>query len=132
MTAEQRIKLHILREAMELNEDLRWDRELNESNIDEAYSMVLIDAGSHWDFESEFRCSGVDTNLPGPYSRYYESKEVARMLSDGTWVGWTSGMVEESTANLNRLTGCPMPMISMLRTREGCRRSAIHQRKRCP
>lgn len=89
MTPEQRIKRHILLEAIELNADLNWDGEITEENVDEAYESVLVDTDSHWDFEREFRESGVDTGLPTQYSRHLESKQVARQLSDGVWVGWT-------------------------------------------
>lgn len=30
-----------------------------------------------------------ETNIDAPYSRHYESRSVARKLSDGNWVGWT-------------------------------------------
>lgn len=89
MTPEQRIKRHILLEAIDLNDDLNWDGEITEENVDEAYESVLVDTDSHWDFEREFRESGEDTGLPSQYSRHLEAKEVARQLSDGAWVGWT-------------------------------------------
>lgn len=41
------------------------------------------------DYESEFRYGEVETNIPAPSSRHYESKSVARKMSDGSWVGWT-------------------------------------------
>ena len=56
--------------------------------VDEQYGM-LMGANSHWDYETEFREGQVETGLPCEYSRNYESKAVARKLSDGTWVGWT-------------------------------------------
>lgn len=90
MTPEQRIKRHILLDAIENNDDLNWEGEITAENVDAAYESVLVDNDAHWDFESEFRASGEDTDLPSlQYSRHYEAKEVARQLSDGTWVGWT-------------------------------------------
>ncbi len=91
LTAEQAIKRHILQMALSLNEDdLKWNGgELTAENIDEAYETVLVENDAHWDFQSEFRGSGEDTNLPCDWSRHYESKSVARKLSDGSWVGWT-------------------------------------------
>lgn len=89
MTPEQRIKRHILKEAIEDNDDLNWDGELTAENVDEAWQTVLSDNEAHWDYVSEFRGSGECTELPSQWSRYYEAKEKARQLSDGTWVGWT-------------------------------------------
>jgi hypothetical protein len=89
MTPEQKIKRDILLEAIKHNDDLNWDDAITAESVDEAYATVLIDNDAHWDFESEFRRSGIETDLPSQYSRHYESKEVARQLSDGTWVGWT-------------------------------------------
>jgi hypothetical protein len=89
MAPEQRIRREILIEAIELNDDLNWDGEITAENADEAYKAVLVDKQAHWDLESEFRDSGEDTNVPCDWSRNYESKLVARKLSDGGWVGWT-------------------------------------------
>lgn len=89
MNAEQKIMREILEEAIELNDDLNWDGELTEENINEAYQSVLVDADAHWDYESEFRCSGEHTDIKCDGSRHYESKSVARKLKSGDWVGWT-------------------------------------------
>jgi hypothetical protein len=89
MTPEQRIKRHILKEAIEHNDDLNWDGDITAHNVDEAWQTVLLDNNAHWDYVSQFRDSGEDTRLPSQWSRNYEAKEVARQLSDGTWVGWT-------------------------------------------
>lgn len=89
MTPEQAIKLHILKEAMSLNPDMKWNGELSAETIDLAYEAVLVDEDAHWDFESEFRGSGEETKLKCEYSRHFEAKAVARKLSDGQWVGWT-------------------------------------------
>jgi len=86
MTPEQRIKLHILKEAI-ADEVVSIDEEITEENIDE-----LFDASNEeyelQDFINGFRCSGEETNIPAPSSRHYESYSVAQQLSDGSWVGW--------------------------------------------
>jgi len=89
MTPEQRIKRHILKEAIECNDDLNWDGEITADNVDEVWQTVLMDNDAHWDLVSDFRSSGEDSGLPSQWSRHYEAKEKARQLSDGTWVGWT-------------------------------------------
>jgi len=88
MTAEQKIKRDILVAAIAENEDLNWDGEITEANVDEAYEKVLIENDAHWDYESDFRCSGEKTGLKCDWDRHYESDAVARKLSDGSWVGW--------------------------------------------
>ena len=35
------------------------------------------------------RIGDVDTDLPTQFSRNYESKEVAKKMNDGSWIGWT-------------------------------------------
>jgi hypothetical protein len=57
-------------------------------NVDKLYN-ILVEMDYNQDCESEFREGEVETKLPTCYSRHYECKEVARKLSDGTWVGWT-------------------------------------------
>ena len=89
MTPEQSIKKHILLEAMELNDDLNWDGEITAENVDEAWEKVLVEKRAHWEFRSEFRDSGEETGIQCDWSRHYESKSVARQLSNGQWVGWT-------------------------------------------
>jgi hypothetical protein len=89
MTPEQKIKHEILIDAIENNDDLNWEGEITAENVAQAWEEVLVNNNSHWDFVSEFRASGEDTGLPSQYSRHYEAKEVARKLTDGTWVGWT-------------------------------------------
>ncbi|MEP6001741.1 MAG: hypothetical protein ABJ276_17130, partial [Parasphingorhabdus sp.] len=42
-----------------------------------------------YDATEEFRCSGIETDIPCEDSRHYESKSVAQKCSDGSWVGWT-------------------------------------------
>lgn len=41
------------------------------------------------DAKSEIREGDVETDVPAPYSRHYESKSVAAKTPDGSWVGWT-------------------------------------------
>lgn len=89
MTAEQRIKRDILVAAIAENEDLKWDGEITEENVDEAYEKVLIENDAHWDYESDFRCSGTETGIKCDWDRNYESKSVAKQLADGSWIGWT-------------------------------------------
>ena len=48
----------------------------------------LVELKLHWDYEYEFREGQVETKLPCEYSRHYESKAVARKMTDGSWVGW--------------------------------------------
>lgn len=57
--------------------------------IDDLYDE-LDGIDSIIDGRSEIRGSyEAETNLQSPYSRHYESKEVAAKMHDGTWVGWT-------------------------------------------
>lgn len=87
MTPEQRIKREILIDAdMHANEGVRI--EITEENVDELYEAANEDCGLQ-DAIYDFRCSGIDTELPSPTSRHYETKSVARKLMDGHWVGWT-------------------------------------------
>ncbi len=61
---------------------------LTDENIEECWGMW--DECELQDFTEDFRCSGEETDLvPKNYSRHYESYDVAKMLNDGTWVGWT-------------------------------------------
>jgi len=89
MTPEQKIKREILIDAIENNDDLNWEGEITAENVAQAWEEVLVNNDAHWDYVSEFRESGEETELPSQSSRHYEAKEVARKLSDGTWVGWT-------------------------------------------
>ena len=62
--------------------------EITPENIDEIYYEEDLGFCDE-DFESEFRYGDVETNIKPLYSRHYESKSVAKKLSDGTWIGWT-------------------------------------------
>lgn len=100
LTACQKIKCEILMQALksfkadgELSEKEQefvkiTETGITEETVDEQYD-ALVETKNHWDFVSEFREGQVETKLPSEYSRHYEAKEVARQLSDGSWVGWT-------------------------------------------
>jgi hypothetical protein len=86
MTPEQKIKHAILLQVAE------WTKvpvavEVTSDNVDHLYSEA--DENYLWDAMSEVRSSGVETGLPCPSSRHYESDAVAAQMPDGSWVGWT-------------------------------------------
>ena len=88
MTPMNKIRREILLSAArepELNFGLPLDTDLQ---VDEAYDR-LVDADAHWEYESDFRQGEVETNIPAPSSRHYESRSVACKCCDGSWVGWT-------------------------------------------
>ena len=89
MTAEQRIKRHILMDVIAANDDLTCDGEITAENVDDVWDAI---SSEYCDMEAwvyDFRDSGDDTGLPSQVSRHYEAREVGRKLCDGTWVGWT-------------------------------------------
>lgn len=102
MTACQKIKREIIIWALENFKEypdnlsdkdkvflaLADKQDITENTVDEQYD-ALVETGNHWDILSEFRPGQLETKLPSDYSRHYEAKEVARKLSDNTWVGWT-------------------------------------------
>jgi hypothetical protein len=55
----------------------------------EATYDALCESDHMDDYEREFRGSGVETDVPCGYLRYYEEKSVAAQMMDGSWVGWT-------------------------------------------
>ena len=60
------------------------------------YHDELIDDGFEdalYDATEEFRSSGDDTDIESPYSRHYESTQVARVLDGGVvcWTHWYGG-----------------------------------------
>jgi len=88
MTPENKIKREIIvRYILENPEDSCGPLDTNEQ-VDAEYSRLNEDWGLQ-DTAEEFREGEVQTNLECDWSRHYESKAVARKLSDGTWVGWT-------------------------------------------
>ena len=89
MTPEQAIKREILMWANKEKEVDGGLPDITERNADRLYDELLVEPGHHWDYESEFRCSGEETEIECDWSRHYESKSVATNLRDGTWIGWT-------------------------------------------
>jgi hypothetical protein len=96
ITAEQRIKRHILL-AVLTEEQLGTPDYLDFSTaegIDAAYKLAKDYNGVFSeieiiDEEEYFREGGRATSLSCKgYSRHYESEQVARKLSDGTYVSW--------------------------------------------
>lgn len=86
MTPEQKIKYLVLAKTAE------WDgKELPQFAADKIDSLYddLVESDGHWDGVSDVRSGEIETQLPCPYSRHYESKAVAAKMPDGTWVGWT-------------------------------------------
>src|SRR5512143_1962441 len=86
MTPEQKLKWAILARVAQ------WEKrnvpEYPCDNVDDLYD-ALVEADEHWDGKNEIRCGEVETSLPCPFSRHYESKAVAMKMPDGSWVGWT-------------------------------------------
>lgn len=62
-----------------------------ETTIETVWDDWHLSSGENfWDALNTFRESGELSKIPSrQHSRHYESDEVARQLSDGTWVGWT-------------------------------------------
>jgi hypothetical protein len=90
MTPTQKIRREILLAAIKEEgfAHLGPAGAITAETVDEKYGQFQ-DLDGHWEYESEFRPGEVETGIPTPYSRHYESKSVARKLSDGSWVGWT-------------------------------------------
>lgn len=87
MTPEQKIKRDILLLAAK-QETISLTEPITPENVDELYEANDED-GQLQDWRYEIREGQVETKLPCPSSRHYESKSVARKMSDGSWVGWT-------------------------------------------
>ena len=89
MKAEFKIKREILRAAQTDNPDeFKFGPLETAEQIESAYE-VLVEADAHWDYESDLRSGDVDTNVPCPSDRHYESKSVAIQTDEGDWIGWT-------------------------------------------
>lgn len=88
MTPEMMIKKQILDDA---NQDdiINFCEKITEENVEDLYAHMLVDSDLNWDLEAEFREGDFESNIESEYSRHYESKSVAKKLSDGTWLGWT-------------------------------------------
>ncbi|MBM68175.1 MAG: hypothetical protein CME43_01915 [Haliea sp.] len=86
MTPEQKIK-HII-----IHQTALWKEVLpptvTDVNVDDLYDE-LVEHDEHWDALYDVREGEVETNLPCPSSRHYESKSVASSTPSGEWVGWT-------------------------------------------
>jgi hypothetical protein len=54
--------------------------------IDAAFDLA-VEKGIHWDWMNEVRDTGINTNLPAPYNRNYET-EIHAHLIDNQWVGF--------------------------------------------
>lgn len=87
MTPQEKIKKEILLIAIK-QKDIIFDGEITSENVESLYQLLIND-DLHWDYENEMRNGDVDTNLPSQFSRNYEAKEVAKEMSDGSWIGWT-------------------------------------------
>ncbi len=90
MTAEQLIRREILRQAQADGEPVASNFGPLETSeqVETAYDK-LIEADVNLDYEVTFRCGQVETDIPAPGSRHYESKSVAMKTADGQWIGWT-------------------------------------------
>lgn len=84
MRPETKLKYAILELAAIWN-DAVISTTLTEEEVEELWD----DADDIYDAISEIRTSGIDTGLPGQYSRHYESEEVAVQCPNGDWVGFT-------------------------------------------
>lgn len=87
MTPEQRIKREILIKAAGFGSIEMPAEPITAENVDELFDSNNDDYQLQ-DATSEFRCSGVKTNITAPWSRHYESESRAALV-DGVWIGWT-------------------------------------------
>jgi hypothetical protein len=92
MTPQQKIKWVVLNQVAEWAEiELS---EINSENVDEIYDQYYYDEEDRYDdyfhdAKNEIRCGDVETEIDCDWSRHYESKSVAALIPDGSWVGWT-------------------------------------------
>lgn len=85
MKPEQKLKWKVIECACRMmNEEYPI---ITKDNVDEIYDQT--DEDYIQDAKCEIRSGSVSTNLPSPYSRHYECNEVADIMPDGSWVGWT-------------------------------------------
>jgi len=88
MNAPTKLKQAILLDAKEGYDHL----DFSQYNLEDPGGIEECWEKFNWDIQDckeEFRGGSDKTNIPTPYSRYYESKSVATKMSDGSWVGWT-------------------------------------------
>lgn len=90
MTPEQKLKWAILLKAAYL-----YDTEkpvVTDDNVDALYAE-LVEQRLHFEPRDEVRQSGINSGLDRTVdfrvSRYFEHREVAAKMPDGSWVGWT-------------------------------------------
>lgn len=89
MTPAQKLKHAILLLAAQWSDiTLPADQAITAENVDELYDSN-DHGGMLQDARSEIRCTGEETGLDAPGSRYYETEAVAKQMPDGSWVGWT-------------------------------------------
>ena len=88
MTPSQKLIHLILLNQQKSNVDFLKDVVITAENVEEIYDQENEEYELQ-DATSEMRCSGIETGLPAPYSRHYESDAVATQYIDGSWVGWT-------------------------------------------
>lgn len=89
MTTDQKLCLYIIRDAVAagaVTEEV--PDPILEDDIHGLFD-ALASVGALQDSMCELRGGTVETGLPSPSSRCYEGTEVAAMMPDGSWVGWT-------------------------------------------
>lgn len=84
-TAEFLIKKEIIKMANNWNQEIAIP---NDCDVIQFYDDNKYDVCEIIDATYEFRDSGIETNLEAPYSRHYESEQVAAKIAD-QWVSWT-------------------------------------------
>lgn len=86
LTPEQYLKLAALAVAA------KWQNETIDMNMSgdqvDSHWEHAVENGRHYDASNDIRGGKVETGLPTPYSRHYESEAVAMKIND-QWVGWT-------------------------------------------
>lgn len=86
MTPQQKIKWLVIETCRQWNDTGVDDSEpVTEDNVDELYDEL----DDSYEALMEVREGQVETDIPSEYSRHLESKSVAAMVPDHTWVGWT-------------------------------------------
>jgi len=88
MNPEQKLRHLVLIKQQSWDPDFLVGVEITFDNVDELYEENDEDYELQ-DARNELRCSGIETGLPAPHSRHYESDAVAAQYVDGSWVGWT-------------------------------------------
>lgn len=86
MTPEQKVKWLILKH-LEQYVDGYNAPEYPCEDIDKAYENDILK--DWYGVANEVRQGDIQTDIPPPYSRHYESMSMASQLPDLSWVGWT-------------------------------------------